>query len=256
VLGECCVCHVEEFLAMNCKHVSIAVFAAAVMLSPCMLTAQMDSNGTLQPVGSQTYPQSPQGMNQPAGPGGSTPVTGSQVPQTSSSRDSLGAPGETGQQMLDKQFVRSAMEDGIADVKLGTLAVENGSAGVKDLAQKLVDDHSAMNKDMANVADEMGVMLPKKMSKQSQAEYERLTGLAGKDFDTEFLTYMAKMHWQTMHSFYMEASVTADPDLAAEVVKAMGMMHHHVALIASVAKDEGITLPPRPPRPVATTASK
>ncbi len=240
---------------MKMKSVSVAVLAAAVVLSPSILAAQMDQ--VPGPVGPQPYPSSPQGINQPANnQGASTPPTGSQVPQPTSMRDSLGAPGQTGQQMLDKQFMRNAAQGGIADVKLGQLATEKGSANVKDLAQKLMDDHTAMNKDLDGVADALGIMLPKKMTKDDQAEYEKLNGLSGKDFDAEYLTFMAKAHWQTLHAFYMEASVAADPDLQAEVVKALGTMHQHVGMISKVAKEEDVTLPPRPQRPAPTTASK
>jgi putative membrane protein len=159
--------------------------------------------------------------------------------------------------MLDKQFVRTAAEAGVADVKLATLATEKGGPEVKDLAQKLADDHTAMNKEMATVADSMGVMLPKKMSKQDQAEFDKLNGLSGKDFDTEYLTYIVKAHWQNLHSFYMEASVASDSGLQSEVVKSLPMMHQHLGLIGKAATAEGITLPPRPPRPAApTTASR
>jgi putative membrane protein len=72
---------------------------------------------------------------------------------------------------------------------------------VKDLAQKMVDDHTALNKDMASVADSLGVMLPKKMPKDDQAEYDKLNGLSGKDFDTEYLTYIVKAHWQNAACF-------------------------------------------------------
>ena len=170
-------------------------------------------------------------------------------------RESLGAPGQTGQQMLDKQFVRNAAAGDIADIKLATLATQKGGPEVKDLAQKMVDDHTALNKDMDTVADALGVMLPKKMDKDSQAEYDKLNGLSGKDFDTEYLTYTVKMHWQTLHAFYMEASAAADPDLQTEVVKALGTMHQHLSLIAKTATAEGITLPPRPPRPGSTTTA-
>jgi putative membrane protein len=240
---------------MNMKCAYLVAFGAAVLLTPTFLAGQMDPNGGN--LGPAPYPQSPQGLNQPApGQTGSTPATGAQTAQTSSMRDSLGAPGETGQQMLDKQFVRSATQGGLADVKLGTLAVEKGSPAVKTLAQELLDDHTALNKDMAGVADALGVMLPKKMSKDSQAEYEKLSGLSGKDFDTEYLTYMVKAHWQALHDFYMEASTAASPELSAEVVKAMGMMHQHLGLITTTAKGEEIALPPRPPRPAPQTAKK
>lgn len=235
---------------MNTKRKCIAMLGTAALLVPAILAAQTDPMGNAGP---SQYPQSPQNINQPAAGASSSTVTGA---QTSTMRDSLGNPGMTGQQMLDKQFVRSAAQTGMADVRFATLATQKGTPDIKDLAQKLADDHTTINKDMDAVADQMGVMLPKKLTKDDQAEYEKLNGLSGKDFDTEYLTYIAKAHWQTLHSYYMEASAAADPDLQAEVVKALGMMHQHVGMITKVAKDDGITLPPRPPRPAATTASK
>ncbi len=99
-------------------------------------------------------------------------------------------------------------------------------------------------------------MLPKKISKEDQAEYDKLNGLSGKDFDAEYLTYMAKSHYQDLHAFHMEASVAADPGLQTEVVKALGMMHDHIVMIAKLAKEEGVTLPPRPARPGPPPATK
>jgi putative membrane protein len=239
---------------MKMKNMYIAMLGVAGLLLPTALMAQMDPTVNS---GSSQYPQSPQGMNQPVpGAPGSTPATGAQSTQTSSMRDSLGAPGETGQQMMDKQFIRNAAQAGMADVNFATLATQKGSPDIKDLGQKLADDHVAMDKDLDTVADQMGVMLPKKMTKQDQAEYEKLNGLSGKEFDTEYLTYISKAHWQTVHSFYMEASLAANPDLQTAVVKALGTMHQHVGMVTKVAKDDGITLPPRPPRPAATTAKK
>jgi putative membrane protein len=238
---------------MNTKRVWLTACGAALLLVPSVLAGQIDPSGN---TGANPYPQSPQGMNQPApGANGSTPATGAQANPPASMRDSLGAPGQMGQQMMDQRFLRSAAQIGIADVKLGTLATQKGGSDVKELAQKLVDDHSLMNKELGSVADAMGVMLPKKMTRDDQAEYEKLNGLSGKDFDTEYLTYVAKAHWQTLHMFYMEASASADPDLQTEVVKDMGTMHQHLGLIAKAAKDDGITLPPRPPRPARPDAS-
>lgn len=228
---------------MNTKHMCGAVIAAGVLLLPSVLVAQTDAT---QP----TFPQSPQQGNQP----GST-SNPSLVGQPSSMRDSLGNPGQMGQQILDKQFVHSAEEGGLGDVKLGTLALQKGGPDVKDLAQKMIDDHSAMNKEMETVADALGVMPAKKLSKEDQAEYEKLNGLSGKDFDTEYLTYTVKAHWATLHNFYMEASAAADPDLQSVVIKDLGTMHQHLNLIAKAATAEGITLPPRPPRPARPAPS-
>lgn len=246
---------------MKTKHMCGAVIAAAVLLLPSALVAQTDPNSTTGSGGSpfpqapSSFPQSPSQGNQPGSqPGPSS--NGTQVGQPASMRDSLGAPGQVGQQILDKQFVRAAAEDNLADVKLGMLAVQKGGPDVKEAAQKMVDDHTAMDKEMGAVADALGVLVPKKVNKETQAEYEKLSGLSGKDFDTEYLTYTAKAHWQNFHSYYMEASTAADPDLQTQVVKNMGMMRQHLGLISKAATAEGITLPPRPPRPAPANAPK
>jgi putative membrane protein len=237
---------------MKMKYMCGAVVAAAVLMLASTVGAQSDPNATTGPGGSPFPQAAPSQGSQPG-----SQANGTQAGQTSSMRDSLGAPGQMGQQILDKQFVRAAMEDDLADVKLGTLAVEKGGPEVKEAAQKMVDDHTAMNKEMDTVADALGVMPPKKVNKASEVELEKLNGLSGKDFDTEYLTYTVKVHWQTQHMYYMEATAAADPDLQSQVVKDMGTMHEHLGVIAKAAKAEGITLPPRPPRQApATAASK
>jgi putative membrane protein len=241
----------EEF-RMNRMPIRIAVLGAMVALLPAALIAQVDPSAA----SGATSPAGPTGVGPQNGQPGTAGVTVPNPNQPGSMRDSLGAPGQTGQEMLDKQFVRTAAEGGLADVKLGTLAVEKGSPAVKELAQKMVDDHTMMNKDMDSVADALGIMLPKKMNKDGQKEYDKLNGLSGKDFDTEYVTYMLKAHFEDLHAFHMEASVAADQELASEVVKQMGMMHQHITAIVNVAKGEGIALPPRPPKPAPTTASK
>jgi len=175
--------------------------------------------------------------------------------QPASMRDSLGAPGQNGQQILDKQFLRSAAEGGLAEVKISTLATEKGTSDIKDLAQKMVADHTAMNADLASVADSLGVLLPKKLNHEDQAEYDKLNGLSGKDFDTEYVTYLAKSHWQDAHNYRMEASIAVDPDLQSEVIKSLGMMREHLGLIGKTAHDQGIALPERPRRPAPATSA-
>jgi putative membrane protein len=238
---------------MNAKHVCGAVIAVAVFLLPTVLAAQTDPN-QMPGTGGGPFPQAPPSFPQSPGQG-NPPGSTQNGTQPGSTRDSLGSPGQMGQQILDKQFVRTATENGLADVKLGTLAVEKGGPDVKEAAQRMVDDHTAMNKEMDTLADALGVLPPKKLNKASQAEYDKLNGLSGKDFDTEYLTFIAKAHWQNQHAYYMEATSAADPDLQTQVLKDLGMMRQHLGLISKAATAEGITLPPRPPRPTAPNSA-
>jgi putative membrane protein len=224
------------------KFMCIAVLGGAAALLPTGLAGQMDPNAN---------PQSPQNMNMPSGQPGMSNSTGAQTTQGNTMRETLGAPGQTGQEMLDKQFVQKAAAAGIAEVKLGMLAVQKGGPEVKAFGQKMVDDHTEINKEMADVADSLGTMLPKKMGKDDQAEYDKLNGLSGDAFDKEYILFMTKAHREDLHEFRTEASVAADPGLAAEVVKAAGMIREHLMLLTKLAADKGVTLPPRPARPAA-----
>jgi putative membrane protein len=224
-----------------CMHLAVI---GSVVLLPSALVGQMDPTQN---------PQSPQNQNMPTGQPGMSNATGASQQQTPATmRDSLGAPGQTGQQMVDNQFVRSAAEGGMAEVKLGMLAVEKGSPEVKEFAQKMVDDHTAMNKDMANIADEMGVMLPKKITKEAQVEYDKLYSLSGDAFDKEYIVFIIKMHRDDFRAFRMELTATTDPALQTEITKALGMMRTHLMLISKLATEKGVPLPPRPQRPEGT----
>ena len=225
---------------MNKKRMCVAVVAAAVWLLPSLLAAQMDP--------SSPPPAGPQGVVPPPGP----PTT----PSSTTMRETLGAPGQTGRQMADKQFMRAAAEGGIAEVKLGMLAVQKGGPEVKEFGQKMVDDHTAIDKDMAAVADSLGIMLPKKMSKEDQAEYDKLNGLSGDAFDKEYILFMAKAHRQDLHDFRTEASVAADPELEAEVTKAAMVIRQHLMMVTKLAADKGVVLPPRPPSRPAPPAGQ
>jgi putative membrane protein len=143
-------------------------------------------------------------------------------------------------------FVRNAAGGGLAEVQLGQLAAEKGSSqDVKDFGKKMVTDHTALNNDMAPVAQSMGVSVPKKLSKQDQAEYDKLNGLSGEDFDKEYITAMVKDHHKDLREFQNEATSTSDPELKAVVAKGLTVINEHMTMADKLAKDKGIAMPGR-----------
>src|ERR1700733_49234 len=173
---------------MKFRHLQIislgkAIVLSSVVLSPAILVAQSN-------------PMNPQGSTSSANP------PGQQQPSTTSMQDSGNNAGEVSQMMRDKIFLRKAAEGGMAEVKFGSLAVQKGgSEGVKAFGQKMVDDHTALNNEMAPIADSMGVRVPKTINKDDQAEYDKLSGLSGDDFDTEYLTVMVRDHRKDLREF-------------------------------------------------------
>jgi putative membrane protein len=209
---------------MKLRYVCTTLLSTAIM-SPALLFAQFGPPGTPT---SQTQQNPPQ----------------QQIPSTPSTQDSAPNSGDVGQVMQDKMFLRKATEGGIAEVKLGQLAAQKGSSeDVKAFGQKMVDDHTRLNNEMAQVADSMGVMLPKSMNKEDQAEYDKLNALSGNDFDMEYLSFMVKDHHKDLHEFRIEAASRADPTLRDEVVKASAVIHEHTVMVDKLARAKGIPVP-------------
>jgi putative membrane protein len=211
---------------MKSSSVSIALFGAALLL-PVSLLAQFDP--TAVPA-SQTQANRPQ----------------QQSPSTTAMQDSGPNAGDVGQGMQDKMFLRKAAEGGLAEVEFGQLAVQRGaSEEVKTFGQKMVDDHTKLNLEMAKVADGMGVRLPKSMNKDDQTEYDKLKTLSGNDFDMEYLAFMVKDHHKDLHEFRMEAASSTDPALHEAVVNAQNIIHDHTVMVDKIARAKGVPLPPR-----------
>ena len=222
------------------RNLAFVVGAAAVLL-PMGLNAQMGMDPNANPANPLNS-----GMSEPPAPGPESP--GSLQPQTM--RDSLGAPGDTGQQMMDKQFLVKAAEGGVAEVQMGKLATQKGSPEVKQFGERMVDDHTNLNREIGEMADQIGVMLPKKMNKDDQAEYDRLNALSGDAFDREYLTYIIKDHRKDMRQYSIEARAASNQSLQTELIRQTGVIREHLQVLTKLAEEKGVPMPPRPPRPM------
>jgi putative membrane protein len=218
------------------RILSVVAFSSVLGLAPGML-AQSDPMAT---PASQTQPNQPGRVQAP----------------TTSMQDSSGAPSDTMQQMKDKMFVRKAAEGGLAEVQLGKLAMERGaSEDVKSFGRTMVEDHTQLNKEVAELADTIGTRLPKKMGKADQAEFEKLKGLSGEEFDKEYIAYMVKDHHEDLREFRVAASSTGDSAVKNVADHGARIIREHMILADKMAHERGIPMPGHPARPAATGPS-
>jgi putative membrane protein len=210
---------------MNSRRtIRIALICTAATLSPLALLAQ-------NPADPMVPPTSSTGPNPPTRP----------QPGSTSMQESTGAMGSTAEMMRDKMFLRKAAAGGMAEVQFGQLAAQKAeSPDVKAFGEKMAADHTALNEELKPVADSMGIMLPKKISKEDQAEYDKLNALAGADFDTEYLTFMLKDHHKDLREFRDEARNASDPTLKDAVIKGEKVIREHTIMVEKLAKDKGI----------------
>ncbi len=222
---------------MRIDRLKLFLFAMAALAAPLMLHAQ-DPSSVDPAAAAQTAAMTP-GAPRPQHQGYS---------QDSASGASIDA-----QSMKDKQFVRKASQGGVAEIELARLALQkSANDSVKTFAQKVVEDHTAIEDGMKPVAVSLGIMTPKRMDKPEQSEYDKLNTLSGTDFDKEYILFTALDHRKTLREFREEWIAASDPQLKDAIMKDGKIIHQHLVQAEKLAKDNGVELPPRPrPAPSA-----
>ncbi|WP_082190205.1 DUF4142 domain-containing protein [Frateuria defendens] len=90
-------------------------------------------------------------------------------------------------------FVATASADGAAEVELGQLALQtSSSAGVKQMAQRIIDDHTRANRELAGLAGRKQLTPASHPDAAAQATARRLQALDGVAFDRAYAGEMVK----------------------------------------------------------------
>ena len=133
----------------------------------------------------------------------------------------------------DRKFLDKAAMGGLAEVKLGQLAVDKGeSPTVKEFGKRMVDDHGKANDELKEIASKKNMPMPTSMSPQQQATYDKLSKLSGAQFDKAYMDAMVKDHDKDVKEFKKEtADGGLDPDLKAWAQKTLNVIeeHDHIA---------------------------
>jgi len=147
----------------------------------------------------------------------------------------------------DKMFLHKASMGGYAEVQLGQLAAQKGnSEDVKKFGQKMVDDHTALNEQMKPFVESAGLKPPMHLDKKDQAEYDKLNGLSGADFDREYVSDMVADHHKDLREFRQESAAAADPQLKETVTSGEKVIAEHNRMADHLAQQIGVPVPGRP----------
>src|SRR5262245_55914664 len=112
------------------------------------------------------------------------------------SRSERGAPGtfshtttgaNTAVATTDSSFAREALPSGTAEVQMGQLATKNTkNDAVRKLGQKLIDDHSAVNRELEQIVTSKGIQAEKELTAPLKSSLDKLAELKDSEFDQAF----------------------------------------------------------------------
>jgi putative membrane protein len=109
----------------------------------------------------------------------------------------------------------------------------------------MVHDHTQLNDEMKPVCGELGVQPPDHINAKDQAEYDRLNGLSGSEFDQAYIKTMVMDHRTDLRQFRHEAASTSDPQLKEKVQAGAKVIAEHLHLATDLAQKNGVDVPRR-----------
>lgn len=130
----------------------------------------------------------------------------------------------------DISFIRHATNDGASEIKLSQMALEkSSSAGVKALAQRMIDDHTTTNDALRTLAQGKHVTVPTPPAEPDK----QLSALKDKDgaaFDKAWAEATVKSHQKAVALFTAEKRQAQDPDVHNFAAKTLPVLDEHLKM--------------------------
>jgi putative membrane protein len=141
----------------------------------------------------------------------------------------------TGLSAQDRNFAMDAAMDGMTEVELGNLATQRGASdAVKQFGKTMVDDHSAANTELTQLASTKGITLPTALDAPHRALVNRMSKLSGAAFDRAYAKAMLSDHTKAVSKFERESTRGTDADLKAFVGKTLPKLRSHLEMARSL----------------------
>jgi putative membrane protein len=142
---------------------------------------------------------------------------------------------------MDKQFATKAAQGGLFEVKSSQIALaKTHNTRVRNVARRMVKEHSAANAELMTVAQNKKMMLPKETDPKHQAIISKLSGLSGTAFDKAYIASQETAHADTIKLFEKEIALGKDGGYTAFAAKNLPTIEDHTKMIFQVGSGLGV----------------
>lgn len=128
----------------------------------------------------------------------------------------------------DDEFLRFAVAGSLAEVELGKVAADHGSAApVRQFGQRMAQDHDKSGTEAKALATRQQIPVPTALDGEHAALKSKLLSLKGADFDRAYMDAMVDDHKKTVTAFRDEAEHGADGAIKAYASKTLPTIEAH-----------------------------
>src|SRR3954469_18140317 len=129
----------------------------------------------------------------------------------------------------EKQLLQTIADADKAEIEMGQLAQNNASsAKVKDLGQKLVDDHTQNKQQLEQIAQQKGVQLQDEAKPDEQSSKSKFENMKGAQFDKAFLQHERDDHAKLLKELQQQQDKIQDPDVKNFVSQTIPAVQQHL----------------------------
>jgi putative membrane protein len=199
-------------------------------LSTAQQIAGQVGGGVATNTGGQPVPTQP-GQTPTTPPVGQNPTT-PPVGQTQ--------PGQAQNVRADSLFIGEVNTSNNLELRLARIAENKASADVvKRFAQKMITDHTSMQRDWESVFARSGARTRAANDPQMQGQVSRLQGLSGTDFDWAYMATMVANHREAVNQFQTARRTAQSSEVRELVARSLPYLQEHLTVAQQVASQVG-----------------
>lgn len=138
---------------------------------------------------------------------------------------------------FDKQFVASAMQDGMLEVAVSKeAAAKSASKDVQSFANQMIQGYSKSNDQLRQIAEKEGLPVPTTMDAEHQSKLQKFSKLNGSKLDDAYMKFAIGSHQKAINLFTNETKEGNDQDLKTFASQTLPTLQHHLSMAESVNK--------------------
>jgi putative membrane protein len=126
------------------------------------------------------------------------------------------------------EFATRAAANGMFEVEAGKLAQQQAtSTDVKNFAGQIVNDHTAANDELKQLASSLNIALPQSITEDQREKLNDLREKQGVEFDKEYMDMMVSDHKDSVGNFEDAAEDAESADLKNWAAQKVSVLREH-----------------------------
>lgn len=140
----------------------------------------------------------------------------------------------------EQQFVSQVAAENLLEVRLGQSAQQRATnPSVKQFAQRMVLDHTSMQRQWMDVAKKKGIDFKAEMSARHVQQAEQLRTLTGAAFDQAYMNLMVQNHQENVSTFQGQRNAAHSTEIRQLIDMGLPMLQGHLSSAQQISAQVG-----------------